>query len=229
MARETGPVCKLCRREGEKLFLKGERCFTQKCAIERRAYPPGEHGYEAQFRRRRPSAYGMQFREKQKLRRIYGVLERQFRRYYQEALRREGMTGTNLLVILETRLDNIVYRLGLASSRAQARQLVCHGHFDVNGKRCNVPSALLKPGDVVAIHPSSRRLPYFEQLVSDVSEVSAGAGAQGGPTLGGDGRSQTGWLSFDPVDLTGHLVSLPSREEIDLRVNEQLVVEYYNR
>lgn len=220
MARETGPACKLCRREGDKLFLKGERCFTQKCAIERRAYPPGEHGYEAQFRRRRPTAYGMQFREKQKLRRIYGVLERQFRRYYQEALRREGMTGTNLLVILETRLDNVVYRLGLASSRAQARQLVTHGHFDVNGRRCNIPSALLTPGDVVSIHAGSRRLPYFAELLG---------GAEAGDERGGAVGPSTTWLSFDPVDFSGRVTSLPSREEIDLRVNEQLVVEYYNR
>lgn len=224
MARETGPACKLCRREGEKLFLKGERCFTQKCAIERRAYPPGEHGYEAQFRRRRPTAYGMQFREKQKLRRIYGVLERQFRRYYQEATRREGMSGTNLLVILETRLDNVVYRLGFASSRAQARQLVTHGHFDVNGRRCNIPSALLKPGDVVSIHPSSRRSAYFADLVASGDGDSAHGAAQ----IGG-GQTGTTWLSFDPVDLTGQVVSLPTRDEIDLRVNEQLVVEYYNR
>ena len=151
MARTTGPVCKLCRRESEKLFLKGERCFSPKCAMERRAYPPGEHGYEQQFRRRRPTAYGMQFREKQKVRRIYGLLERQFRRYFAEAERREGMTGTNLLIILESRLDNVVYRLGLASSRAQARQLVSHGHFDVNGRRCDVPSALLRPGDAVSL------------------------------------------------------------------------------
>jgi small subunit ribosomal protein S4 len=224
MARETGPACKLCRREGEKLFLKGERCYTQKCAIERRAYPPGEHGYEAQFRRRRPTAYGMQFREKQKLRRIYGVLEKQFRRYYQEAARREGMTGTNLLVILETRLDNVVYRLGFASSRAQARQLVNHGHFDVNGRRCNIPSALLKPGDALSIHPSSRRSPYFAQLIAGGGDASDGQDQSRalGPTTGA-------WLSLDPVDLTGRVVSLPSREEIDLRVNEQLVVEYYNR
>jgi small subunit ribosomal protein S4 len=225
MARQTGPVCKLCRREGEKLFLKGDRCFTQKCAIERRAYPPGEHGYEAQFRRRRPTAYGMQFREKQKLRRIYGVLERQFRRYYREALRREGMTGTNLLVILETRLDNIIYRLGLASSRAQARQLVTHGHFDVNGRRCNIPSALLKPGDVVSIHPTSRRLAYFQALTSDdgATLLPAGSGAPAST------ESPGAWLSFDPSAMSGRVVSLPSREEIDLRVNEQLVVEYYSR
>jgi small subunit ribosomal protein S4 len=224
MARETGPVCKLCRREGEKLFLKGERCFTQKCAIERRAYPPGEHGYEAQFRRRRPTAYGMQFREKQKLRRIYGVLERQFRRYYKEALRREGMTGTNLLALLETRLDNVVYRLGFAASRAQARQLVNHGHFDVNGRRCDIPSALLVPGDVVSVHPSSRRLPYFQQLAESWAEAPSGA-ASAARSAG----AASAWLSFDFVDGTGRLLGLPSRDQIDLRINEQLVVEYYSR
>ena len=224
MAKETGPACKLCRREGEKLFLKGERCFTQKCAVERRAYPPGEHGYEAQFRRRRPSAYGVQFREKQKLRRIYGVLERQFRRYFQEAVRREGMTGTNLLVILETRLDSVVYRLGFASSRVQARQLVNHGHFDVNGRRCNIPSALLVPGDVVSIHPSSRRSPYFADLVGELAPSDSGRADSGRL-----GSFQSAWLSFDAVGLAGRVVSLPSREEIDLRINEQLVVEYYSR
>jgi len=166
----------------------------------------------------------MQFREKQKLRRIYGVLERQFRRYYQEAERREGMTGTNLLVILETRLDNVVYRLGFASSRAQARQLVNHGHFDVNGRRCNIPSALLKPGDVVSIHPRSRRLPYFAELMGGGQDASDGGGSASGV-----GQMDSAWLSFDPVDISGRVVSLPSREEIDLRVNEQLVVEYYNR
>jgi small subunit ribosomal protein S4 len=167
----------------------------------------------------------MQFREKQKLRRIYGVLEKQFRRYYQEADRREGMTGTNLLVILETRLDNVVYRLGFATSRAQARQLVNHGHFDVNGRRCNIPSALLKPGDTVSIHPSSRKTAYFAQLISGGAESDDGQGATGS----GLGPVSGTWLSLDPVDFAGRVVSLPSREEIDLRVNEQLVVEYYNR
>jgi small subunit ribosomal protein S4 len=212
MARTTEPVCKLCRREGEKLFLKGERCYTPKCAVERRAYPPGEHGYEQQFRRQRPSAYAMQFREKQKLRRIYGVLERQFRRYFEEATRREGMTGRNLLIILESRLDNVVYRLGLASSRAQARQVVNHGHIDVNGRRCDIPSALLRPGDVLTIHPASRELTYFRQVAETLGENPV-------PT----------WLSFDPVDMSARVVNYPAREEIELTVNEQLVVEYYSR
>jgi small subunit ribosomal protein S4 len=152
------------------------------------------------------------------VRRIYGVLERQFRRYFQEAVRREGMTGTNLLVILESRLDNVVYRLGLGSSRAQARQLVTHGHLDVNGRRCNIPSALIVPGDEISIHPTSRRLTYFQQLTSDSDGDSAGVWSQ-----------VPAWLSFDLMDMTGRMVSYPSREEIDLRVNEQLVVEYYSR
>jgi small subunit ribosomal protein S4 len=151
-------------------------------------------------------------REKQKLRRIYGVLEKQFRRYYREAVRRKGITGTNLLVVLESRLDNVVYRLGLASSRMQARQLVSHGHFDVNGRRCNIPSALLKEGDVVTIHPTSRRLPYFRQLGEVLGEHTVPA-----------------WLSLDSIDGSGRVMNLPSREEIDSAVNEQLVVEYYSR
>jgi small subunit ribosomal protein S4 len=216
MARELRPSCKLCRREGEKLFLKGERCYTQKCAIERRAYPPGQHGSDQQFRRRRPTAYGMQFREKQKLRRIYGVLEKQFRRYYEMAVRREGMTGTNLLVILESRLDSVVLRLGWASSRAQARQLINHGHIDVNGRRCDIPSALLKPGDVVTIHPTSRRSTYFQQLIEGWGQDAETAVVPS-------------WLSLDLRDITGRMESYPSREELDLRVNEQLVVEYYSR
>jgi small subunit ribosomal protein S4 len=157
----------------------------------------------------------MQFREKQKLRRMYGVLERQFRRYYEMAIRREGMTGTNLLVILESRLDSVVYRLGLASSRAQARQLVNHGHIDVNGRRCDIPSALLKPGDVLTIHPTSRRSTYFQQLVEGWQD--------------GEAATVPSWLSLDLRDISGRYESYPSREELDLRVNEQLVVEYYSR
>ncbi len=212
MARYIGPACKLCRREGAKLFLKGERCFSPKCAMERRAYPPGERGREHMFRRRRATAYAMQLREKQKMRRIYGVLERQFRRYYKEAMRRKGMTGTNLMVILESRLDNVVYRLGLAVSRVQARQLVSHGHFDLNGRRCDIPSALLKPGDVVSIHPTSRSSTYFKDL------AEAGAAKAVPP-----------WLSFDPMDMTGRVVEYPARDQIDLALNEQLVVEFYSR
>lgn len=212
MARYSGPVCKLCRREGQKLFLKGERCFSPKCAIERRAYPPGEHGYEQQFRRKRSSAYGQQLREKQKLRRVYGVLERQFRRYYREAMRQKGITGTNLLVLLESRLDNVVYRLGLATSRAQARQLVSHGHVDVNGRRCDIPSRLLREGDVVSVHPTSQQSPYFKQVRESLAD-----------------QAVPPWLSLDPVDGSGRVSNMPTREEIDLAINEQLVVEYYSR
>ena len=154
----------------------------------------------------------MQFHEKQKLRRIYGVLEGQFRRYFQQALRKEGMTGANLLIMLETRLDNVVYRLGWATSRAQARQLVSHGHFDVNGHRCDIPSALLRPADAVSLHPSSRNLDYFKQAIESFGD-----------------RAMPPWLSLDPVDLSARVNSYPTREEIDLAINEQLVVEYYSR
>jgi small subunit ribosomal protein S4 len=164
------------------------------------------------FRRRRLSAYAMQLREKQKVRRIYGVLERQFRRYYKEAMRQKGMTGTNLMVILESRLDNIVYRLGLAKSRAQARQLVTHGHFDVNGRRCNIPSALLKPGDTVSVHATSAQKSYFQGLSESVATDAVPP-----------------WLSLDLMDMTGRVVEYPTREQIGLAVNEQLVVEFYSR
>lgn len=212
MARYTGPVCKLCRREGEKLFLKGTRCFSPKCAFERRAYPPGQHGRGATFRRRRASDYARQLREKQKARRIYGVLERQFRRYFREAVRRPGVTGENLLVILESRLDNVVYRMGFADSRAQARQLVQHGHFDMNGRRTDTPSALLKPGDVVSVRQNSRRLKYFKDLSAVMEE-----------------RDAPGWIVVEPSQLSGRVLALPTREAIDQPLNEQLIVEYYSR
>ncbi len=213
MARYLGPVCKLCRREGEKLFLKGERCFSPKCAIERRAYPPGQHGHESQFRRGRTSDYNLQLREKQKVRRIYGVLEAQFRRYYARALRRSGLTGANLLCILESRLDNAVYRLGLADSRAQARQLVQHGHFTVNGRRTTIPSLLLRPGDEVSVREESRRHAYFQ----NIREVLANR--SGIPE----------WLGLDANTLVARVVRAPERSDIDLPVNEHLIVEYYSR
>lgn len=212
MARYTGPVCKLCRREGEKLFLKGARCFSPKCAIERRSYPPGQHGRGAAFRRRRASDYSRQLREKQKARRIYGVLERQFRRYYREALRRTGVTGENLLVILETRLDNIVYRLGLADSRAQARQLVQHGHINVNGRRTKAPSALLTPGDVVSVRQKSRQRKYFKELSAVLEQ-----------------RSVPSWLALEPSQMSGRVLALPTREAIEQPLDESLIVEYYSR
>lgn len=212
MAKYTGPMCKLCRREGVKLFLKGERCFSPKCSMERRAYPPGERGRESMLRRRRLTAYAMQLREKQKVRRIYGVLEKQFRRYFKEATRRKGMTGANLMVILESRLDNIIFRLGLAKSRAQAKQLVSHGHFDVNGRRCNIPSALIKPGDVISVHLTSRKQAYFRELEASVATDAIPP-----------------WLSLDPMDMTASMVEYPSREQIELDINESLVVEFYSR
>lgn len=212
MARYRGPVCKLCRREGEKLFLKGERCFSPKCAIERRSYPPGQHGKSAQFRRRRESDYNRQLRAKQKARRIYGILERQFRRYYEVSLQRRGLTGLNLLQILESRLDNVVYRLGYADSRAQARQLVTHGHFTVNGRRTDVPSMLLAPGDQVAVRDGSRKRTYFKNL-SDIAEE----------------KNSPDWLNRDVRNLAGSLVRLPERTEIDGNLSEQLIVEFYSR
>jgi small subunit ribosomal protein S4 len=211
MARYTGPACKLCRREGEKLLLKGERCFTPKCAMERRAYAPGMHGRQAQFRRKE-SDYSLQLREKQKARRVYGVLERQFRRYFKEAERRKGLTGVNLLVILESRLDNVVYRLGFADSRAQARQLVRHGHFDVNGRKTNIPSFLVKGGNVIAVRERSKNLAYFRDL-STVMEH----------------RVVPEWLSLDIPKMEGRVLSFPAREDIDASLNEQLIVEYYSR
>ena len=212
MARHIGPVCKQCRREGEKLFLKGERCLTAKCAIDRRAYAPGMHGRESQFRRRRQSEYALQLREKQKARRIYGVLERQFRRYFQEAERRKGLTGANLLTILESRLDNVVYRLGFADSRAQARQLICHGHFNRNGRRADIPSMLVEPGDVISVREQSKELAYFKDRAKELER-----------------RSVVDWMSLDAFNMSGRILNLPSREEIDLPLNEQLIVEYYSR
>lgn len=212
MARYTGPVCKLCRREGEKLFLKGSRCLTPKCAIERRPYPPGQHGRDSQFRRGRASDYLLQLREKQKMRRIYGVYERQFSNYFRKAEQRAGLTGTNLLTLLECRLDNVVYRLGLAESRAQARQLVQHGHVMVNNRKTNVPSALVKAGDSVLIRPESTRNNYFKALRQELDE-----------------RRVPRWLNLDVKNLSAKVIQLPSREDIDVSLNEQLVVEYYSR
>lgn len=212
MARYTGPVCRLCRREGEKLFLKGSRCLTPKCSFERRSYPPGEHGRDSQFRRGRASDYLMQLREKQKARRIYGVYERQFSRYFRRATRQTGLTGTNLLVLLESRLDNVVYRLGLATSRVQARQLVSHGHVMINGRKTDVPSALVTPGDIVSVRPESMSRKYFKELRQDI-----------------DDRQVPGWLSLDVKNLSATMKNLPARDDIDVSINEQLVVEYYSR
>jgi small subunit ribosomal protein S4 len=212
MAKYRGPVCKLCRREGEKLFLKGARCFTPKCAFEKRGYPPGEHGKGAQFRRRRESDYNRQLRAKQKARRVYGILEHQFHRYYEVSLQRRGLTGLNLLQILESRLDNVIYRLGYAESRAQARLLVTHGHFSVNGRRTDVPSMLASPGDIISVREGSRDRKYFKEL-SDFAET----------------HNVPAWLSRDLGQLSGTVTRLPERAEIDGNLQEQLIVEYYSR
>jgi len=212
MAKYTGPVCKLCRREGEKLFLKGYRCFTPKCSMERRNYPPGMHGKGAQFRRKRESDYTRQLRSKQKARRVYGTLERQFHRYYEVALHRRGLTGLNLLQILETRLDNVIFRLGYGSSRSEARLLVTHGHFMVNGRRTDIPSMLLSVGDVLTVREGSRKRQYFKNL-ADLSEE----------------RNVPAWLSRDLKNLSGSVLRLPERSEIDGNLSEQSIVEFYSR
>ncbi|HNT74824.1 MAG TPA: 30S ribosomal protein S4 [Anaerolineae bacterium] len=212
MARYIGPACKLCRREGMKLYLKGDKCYVDKCPFERRSYPPGQHGKGAGFQRRKLSDYAMQLREKQKARRIYGVLERQFRRYFRVALRRPGMTGENLLAVLETRLDNVVYRLGLADSRSQARQLVSHGHFTVNGRKTDVPSLLVRPSDVVCVRPESRRDKYFKERRELLGK-----------------RQVPAWLSFDEETLDARVLAFPTRPEIDVPIEEQLIVEFYSR
>ena len=207
MARYSGPVCRLCRREGMKLFLKGERCYTDKCAIEKRNFPPGQHG---KTRKAKLAGYGVQLREKQKVKRIYGVLEDQFRRYFESADRTRGITGETLLQLLERRFDNVIYRLGLATSRAQARQLVRHGHFLVNGKKVDIPSYSLRAGDVVTVKTSSSKNPTIMHAMEEVK-----------------GRGIPAWLTFD--DGTGKVMSLPTREQINLPVQEQLIVELYSK
>jgi len=211
MARYTGPVCRLCRREGKKLFLKGDRCFSPKCALERRAFPPGQHGTSRRWSRKE-SDYAMQLREKQRARRAYGVLERQFRRYFAEADRRAGLTGANLLIILESRLDNVVYRMGLADSRAQARQLTSHGHIALNGRKTNIPSALVRPGDIVSITERAGGLTYFKDRAELIEQHTA-----------------PDWLTVDTQKMVAKILDLPTREQIDTTVDEQLIVEYYSR
>jgi len=208
MARYTDAVCRLCRREGQKLHLKGDRCYTDKCALERRAYPPGMHGQG----RAKVSEYGTQLREKQKAKRYYGVLESQFRGYFEIASRRKGKTGENLLSILETRLDNTVYRLGFAMSRAEARQLVLHKHFTVDGKSVNIPSFLVKPGMVIALKDSSRQLDKFK------SSIEANAS-----------RKAPKWLDYDANNHVAKVLAVPVREDIDFPVEEQLIVELYSK
>jgi small subunit ribosomal protein S4 len=208
MARYTGSVCRLCRREGAKLFLKGTRCYTKKCAFERRPSPPGQHG----VRRRKTGDFGIQLREKQKVRRVYGVLERQFHNYFVAAGNREGITGENLLRSLETRLDNVVFRLGFGTSRAQARQLVAHGHFAVNGVPTDIPSYQIKPGDRVEVRESHRSREGFKTVRELLRSHQAPE-----------------WLSLDAANLSGTVLSLPRRDQMPLDLSEQLVVEYYSR
>lgn len=212
MSRYREAKCKICRREGEKLFLKGERCFTEKCAFERRSYPPGQHGKGAQYRRSRESDYSRQLRAKQKARRIYDVSERQFRRYYATAQQRRGLTGLNLLQILESRLDNVVFRLGYASSRAQARMLVTHGHFNVNNRRTDIPSVIVTPADSISVREGSKKRSYFKDLAKEA-----------------ESRNPAEWVKRDLKTLSGSVVRLPERSEIDGNLDEQLIVEYYSR
>ena len=208
MARYTEAVCKLCRREGQKLFLKGERCYTDKCAINRRAYAPGQHGQG----RKKTSEYGLQLRAKQMTRRFYGVLENQFHHYYEMATTMQGKAGDNLLILLESRLDNVVYRCGWASSRAEARQLVVHGHFTVNGKKVDIPSYLVKPGETIAIKDSSRQSDKFKAVLEATSA-----------------RPVPKWLDVDAQNAQAKVVEMPTREEIDLEVDETLIVELYSK
>lgn len=208
MARYTGSVCRLCRREGVKLFLKGDRCYSAKCGVGRRPTPPGQHG---QARARKMSEYGTQLREKQKARRCYGVLETQFARYYEKAVRMKGIKGENLLQLLERRLDNVIYRLGFGASRAQARQWVRHGHIQINGKKVNIPSYIVDVGEEITIREKSRDAEHFKVLRE------------------GTGRIIPKWLSLDAQNLTASVSSLPTREDIDLSLDEHLIVEYYSR
>jgi small subunit ribosomal protein S4 len=212
MARYTGPVCRLCRREGMKLFLKGARCDSPKCAVSktRKNYPPGQHG---QRRTRRQSEYGLQLREKQRVRRYYGVLEAQFRRHYDEAVRRGGVTGDNLLQLLESRLDNVAYRMGFADSRAAARQLVRHGHFTVNGRKTDIPSFIVRPGDVLSVKAEKRSKVYFQDFNVQL-----------------ESKRPPEWVSVNVNDLSGKVLSLPTRDQMELPpFNEALIVEYYSR
>ena len=208
MARYTDPVCRICRREGLKLFLKGSRCYTKKCSFERRSTPPGMYAQ----RRRKASEYGLQLREKQKVRKSYSVLERQFRNYFAKAARHTGMTGVDLLRSLEMRLDNVVFRMGLASSRAQARQLVSHGHFAVNGRPTNIPSFGTKVGDRVEVRESRRGREHFKTTAETIKSAQIPE-----------------WVSVDATKLSGSVLSEPTREQMPLEFNEQLVVEYYSR
>jgi small subunit ribosomal protein S4 len=209
MARYIGPVCRLCRREDQKLFLKGERCFSEKCAYDRRQYPPGQHG---QGRRRRPSDYGHQLREKQKVKRMYGLLEKQFRGYYFKAARMKGITGENLLSLLERRLDNVAVRCGFASSHAEARQLVRHGHFTVNGTKINIPSYLVREGDEIVVREKSRRIQKINESLAKL-----------------DRSPLPQWIDIDRDAYKGKIKTIPQRSDISADIDEQLIVELYNK
>ena len=209
MGRYVGPVCKLCRREGEKLFLKGSKCMTTKCPFERRGFAPGQHG---QGRRTRLSDYGIQLREKQKIKRIYGLFEKQFRNYYKKADRMKGITGSNLILLLESRLDNVVFRLGFAPSRKAARQLVTHRHFNVNGKTVNVPSYITREGDVIEVRDKAKKM---EVIHASMRRVKTDNGIT--------------WLELDKASMQGKVIQIPEREQIPLNVREQLVVELYSK
>ena len=206
MARYTGPSCRLCRREGQKLFLKGERCYSGKCALEKRSYAPGQHGQG----RKKSSDYGLQLREKQKAKRFYGLQETQFRNLFEKAAAKKGITGENLLIMLETRLDNVVFRMGLASSRKEARQLVTHGHFTVNSKKADIPSMQLKAGDVVAVKEKSTSSPKFKEIKEMTISTPA-------------------WVTIDTQKLEGKVLAMPTREQIDTPVAEHLIVELYSK
>lgn len=208
MARYTGPACKLCRREGKKLYLKGERCTSGKCALDRRNTAPGQHGAA----KKKMGEYGLQLREKQTTKRYYGVLEKQFKNYYEEAARKEGMTGENLLVLLERRLDNTIFRMGLAESHKEARQFVLHANFTLNGKKVNIPSILVKPGDVIAVKEAARDNGRIKELIEALESKVAPK-----------------WLEVNKTDLTAKVVAMPAREDIDFDFNEQLIVELYSK
>ncbi len=209
MARYTEAVCKLCRRERQKLFLKGIKCYTEKCPVEKRNYPPGQHGLS---RRQKISEYGIQLREKQKVRRMYGVLERQFRNYYEKALKQPGKTGETLVKILERRFDNVVYRLGLAPSRKAARQLIRHRHFTVNGRIVDIPSYLIRPGDIIEAKPQSKKLDVIHNSMKRMKDTA-----------------MLPWLSLDKASVSGTFLNVPEREDIPLNANEQLIVELYSK
>lgn len=207
MAKYTGPDCRLCRREGCKLFLKGDKCFSEKCVFQKRPTPPGIHGAQ----RKKPTPYSVQLREKQKAKRIYNLTEKQFHKYYDMAEKMRGATGENMLILLERRLDNVVYRMGIGVSRAQSRQIVNHGHITVNGKRVNIPSYLIKAGDVIAVKENKQSLPFFSELKN--AKVT----------------NSLKWLEFNPATLSGNIISLPAREDIDMSIAEHMIVELYSK